>query len=162
MTTRSRLVKEFTEQSLQIELPKHPRPLTLEEVEFVVKMNCEELQELLQTVLPENANTKDMLMEIVKKSKRPVKKNFVDEIDIIAEQVDAFVDIDYYNNNAACKAGMNPDDIFQEVHSANMNKRFPDGIFHKNSEGKVIKPPGWQEANLRDVVTRWKEIHTWQ
>jgi predicted HAD superfamily Cof-like phosphohydrolase len=159
--TRSLAVKEFTEQSLNKTLPNTPRTMTLEEVKFLIKMNCEELQELLQTVLPENADTKEALLEIVQSSKKPLKKTFKDDVDIIAEQIDAFVDIDYYNNNAACKVGANPDDLFNEVHKANMGKRFPDGTFHKNSEGKIIKPENWKEPDLRSVVQRWKTSGTW-
>lgn len=158
---RSLSVKEFTEQSLGKPLPNTPRPMTLEEVKFLVKMNCEELQELLQTVVGENTDTKDLLLDIAQSSKRPVKKSFKDDVDIIVEQIDAFVDIDYYNNNAACKVGANPDDLFNKVHEANMAKRFPDGTFHKNSEGKIIKPYNWKEADLRSIVQGWKNNGTW-
>jgi predicted HAD superfamily Cof-like phosphohydrolase len=158
--SRQLKVKEFTEASL-VNVPNHPRKLTLEEVKFVVKMNVEELMELVQTVIPSDADPKKVLQEIVEVARLPAKKELKDDLDVIAEQVDAFVDIDYYNCNCACKAGMNCDAIFDEVHQANMNKRFPDGTFHRNHEGKVIKPDGWKEGDIRAIVEGWVNDGTW-
>lgn len=162
MQTRSERVKEFTEQSSGITLPTAPRPMTRKEVEFIVRMNCEELMELLMTVIEPTDNVKDVLQDIVKQSNPPVNYSFdKDKVDIINEQCDAFVDIDYYNCNAASKVGMNVDDFYNQVHEANMNKKFPDGTFHRNESGKVIKPPGWQEADTVTIVNTWIEKGTW-
>jgi predicted HAD superfamily Cof-like phosphohydrolase len=161
MSTRSEKVKIFTQESLNINLPDKPRKMTREEVFFVVKMNCEELMELLATVNNGISNPKEDLLDIVNnKTKTPEIKNLTNN-EIIAEQVDAFVDIDYYNCNAACKVGMNVDGVFDLVHQANMNKKFEDGTFHKNNEGKIIKPENWKEANLVEIIENWKEFGTW-
>lgn len=162
MITRSENVKIFTEQSKEIELPNHPRKMTREEVLFVAKMVSEELQELLVTVTDENEDPKKLLIDIVEKSNSPNYTNVgKNDLELMAEQVDAFVDIDYYNCNAAAKVGFNVDDVFQLVHQANMNKKFDDGTFHKNSEGKVIKPPGWIEPDVKEVVSGWIKNGTW-
>jgi hypothetical protein len=126
-------------------------------------MNAEELMELLTTVLEPNEDVKELLLDIVTKSNLPVPfDTSLPENEVIAAQVDAFVDVDYYNCNAAAKAGMNVDDIFNVVHEANMNKRFPDGKFHRNSINKVVKPPNWQEGNVVSVVHDWIENGTWK
>lgn len=162
MTTRSKNVKEFTEQSLGVALPTHPQPMTRDQVLFLVKMNCEELQELLVTVTSKGEDVKKLLMGIVEKSNTPNYTNEgKSELQIMAEQVDAFVDIDYYNCNAAAKVGFNVDDVHEVVHKANMDKRFEDGKFHKNTEGKIIKPPNWKEPNVEDVVVQWQNNGTW-
>jgi len=162
MSTRSENVKIFTEESKGDKLPDHPRKMTRDEVLFLTKMVSEELQELLLTVTNENENVKKLLISVVKKSNSPTYNNLgKSDLELMAEQVDAFVDIDYYNCNAAAKVGFNVDDVFTLVHQANMNKKFEDGTFHKNSEGKVIKPPGWTEPDVKAVVSNWMEHGTW-
>ena len=158
MTTRSEKVKIFTEESMGVTLPTHPRKMTREEVAFVVKMNCEELMELLLTV---DDDPKEALKAIVEKANLPGRPRPQTDTEIIAEQVDAFVDIDYYNCNASCKAGFNPDAIFDVVHQANMSKKFEDGTFHKNEIGKVIKPPTWKEPNITGIVEGWVTNGSW-
>lgn len=161
-STRSEKVKIFTEESMGISLPTYPRKLTRKEVEFIIRMNCEELQELLLTVTEKDENVKDLLMSIVEKSNSPLyTMDGKDDITIMAEQADAFVDIDYYNCNAAAKAGLNTDDIFNVVHEANMNKKFPDGTFYRNEIGKVIKPPGWEEGDVLSIINKWIDKGTW-
>ncbi len=162
MATRSENVKIFTEQSKGIELPTHPRKMTRDEVLFSVKMVCEELQELLSTVTNFHEDVKLLLLNIVENSNSPTYNNLgKSDLELMAEQVDAFVDIDYYNCNAAAKVGFNVDDVFNIVHQANMNKKFEDGTFHKNSEGKVIKPPNWEEPDVVGVVLNWFKNGTW-
>jgi len=160
--TRSENVKIFTEESKGVELPNHPRKMTRDEVLFLVKMVTEELQELLLTVTDEKENVKELLADIVCKSNSPTyTSEGKSDLELMAEQVDAFVDIDYYNCNAAAKVGFNVDDVFDLVHQANMSKKFEDGTFHKNQEGKVIKPPNWTEPDVKAVVSKWMEQGTW-
>lgn len=162
MNTRSKNVKEFTEQSLGVDLPNHPRPMTRDEVLFLVKMNCEELQELLLTITNKDEDVKQLLVDIVNRSNMPTYNNEgKSESDIIAEQVDAFVDIDYYNCNAAAKVGFNVDDVHNVVHEANMAKRSDNGKFLKNNEGKIIKPANWKEPDVKAVVSKWQTNGTW-
>lgn len=161
MKTRSEKVKEFTEQSLGVILPDKPRVLTRDEVFFIIRMNLEELQELAQTVILEDETPKQFLQQALNISNPPRYKEFTSEVEIIAEQADAFVDIDYYNNNTACKAGMNVDSLYDIVHDANMAKRFPDGTFHKNDHGKIIKPYNWMEPNIIAKVEQWLNNGSW-
>lgn len=173
MSTRSEQVKKFTEESLNKELPNHPRVMTRDEVLFVARMNLEELLELLSTVLTVESdefgnskvieNPKDLLRDLIEKAREPVSScnPIRTNVEIMAEQVDAFVDIDYYNCNAAAKVGFNVDKVFNLVHQANMNKKFSDGTFHKDSSGKIIKPPGWVEPNVAEEVSKWIDYGTW-
>lgn len=167
--SRSQRVKLFTEAAAGegARLPAYPRPMTREEVLFVVKMNVEELMELLVTVQSDLVeqpihSVKDTLLEIVQSARLPAKGKPASEDEVIADQVDAFVDIDYYNCNAACKAGMDVDAVFDVVHEkGNMAKRFPDGTFHRNDDGKIIKPPEWKEPDIVSIVQAWKLYGTW-
>ena len=163
MSTRSERVKIFTEQSRGLVLPTHPRKMTRSEVEFLVKMNCGELMELLVTVLANEEDARLVLKTLVDKAEYPsFKAQGQDDVTIMAEQADALVDIDYYNLNGAAKVGFNEDEVFDVVHQANMDKRSKvDGQFHLNSEGKVIKPEGWREPDVKAVVSRWASEGTW-
>jgi hypothetical protein len=163
MTTRSEKVKQFTEQSRCQPLPTHPRKMTRAEVEFLVKMNCGELMELLVTVTRDTEDARQVLKSLVDQAEYPsFQAEGKDDLEIMAEQADALIDIDYYNMNGAAKVGFNEDDVFDAVHEANMNKRSSeDGQFHRNSEGKVIKPVGWKEPDIKAVVARWIEKGTW-
>ena len=136
--------------------------MTRDEVFFIVRMNCEELQELLLTVLTPEENVKEILKDIVDRSIAPINYDYQkSETELIAEQVDAFCDIDYYNENAAAKVGQNVDAIFDLVHQANMMKRFEDGTFHRNESGKVIKPTTWKEPDVIKEVERWQKEGSW-
>lgn len=163
MTTRSEKVRIFTEESLNIELPSQPRVMTRQEVAFIVRMNCEELMELISTVIGVNEDPKLFLSTMVEAGRLPPKVDYSQKTpqEVMADQVDAFADIDYYNCNAAAKVGFNVDKIFDLVHQANMNKKFEDGTFHKDTAGKVIKPPGWIEPHIASEVEKWTQNGTW-
>lgn len=132
MGTNSEQVKIFTEESNGSALPEYPRAMNTQETVFIVKMVSEELLELLATVAEPGTDLKELLVAIVNNCTPPTyTKEGKSEDEIIAEQVDAFVDVHYYNCNAATKVGMNVDDAFKEVHKANMAKKFDDGKFTK-------------------------------
>lgn len=155
-------VKQFTEESMGVSVPRYPKVMDREQVIFLTRMCCEEIMEFLCTIKEEGEDVKTLLQSIVDKSNLPTKNQKPDnDIDVIAEQVDFGVDIYYYMLNSFCKHGMNADKIFDLVHDANMNKRFSDGTFHRNEIGKVIKPPDWKEADIKNEIERWVKDGTW-
>jgi predicted HAD superfamily Cof-like phosphohydrolase len=83
----------------------------------------------------------------IKKERHPNK---------LVGQVDACVDIRYFNSGDFTILGVNPDPCFEEVHSANMRKLFPDGKAHYNEHGKIVKPQGWvgPEEKLEAEIQR--------
>lgn len=163
MATRSEQVKQFTEQSSGRTLPTHPRKMTRQEVEFLIRMNLGELMELLVTVLDGQENVIQVMHTLIDKAEVPTfQAEGKDDVEIMAEQADALVDIDYYNLNGAAKVGFNEDDVFAEVQRANMNKKSPiDGQFHRNNDGKVLKPEGWREPDIKAVIRRWQQQGSW-
>ena len=68
--------------------------------------------------------------------------------DIISDQADAFVDINYYMLDRTLRHGINMDRFFNIVHDANMAKRGPDGKFILSSTNKVLKPDGWTPPDV--------------
>lgn len=76
--------------------------------------------------------------------------------DVLTAQCDAFTDILYFGNGGFTELGIDPTNLFQIVHSANMAKIWPDGEPHYNEVGKVIKPENWvaPEAELKKEIER--------
>lgn len=147
-------VKEFTELSTGIEIPKQPQPMTKEQVQFLIRMCCSELVELAQTVCDNSEEAVNMVKDGTNTDLKPNYKPPNDTIELIAHQADALVDCWYYGLNAFCKSGVDLSAVFDVVHEANMAKRFPDGKFHRREDGKIIKPPNWHEPDIVAEIKR--------
>lgn len=146
------MVKEFTEGS-GYPVPTTPVSMTRKGVEFIISMVMDECAELLLTVAEPNEDILGTMRRLVGKNYKYLPPP-VDNVDMITQQADALVDINYYVYNCAAKHGMDIDAVFKLVHEANMNKRFPDGTFHRDEMGKIIKPVGWCEANVEAEIRR--------
>jgi predicted HAD superfamily Cof-like phosphohydrolase len=74
----------------------------------------------------------------------------VDFVNLVHEQAD----LDFVNEGLRLEMGVKGEPVEEEVFQANMRKRWPDGTFHRTTEGKVLKPDGWKPANVRDVMLK--------
>jgi predicted HAD superfamily Cof-like phosphohydrolase len=152
------LVKEFTEESTGILCPNMPEVMNKNEVRFLIKNMISEMMELAQTV----SDTPHLFVEeCLYLADLPKEKKLESEDKIIAEQADALVDMWYYGLNAFCKKGVNVSSMFKVVHQANMNKRFPDGKFHKREDGKIEKPLGFQDPDIVGCIVQQKTNGSW-
>lgn len=72
----------------------------------------------------------------------------------VKEFLDADADILWVTIGAAAAAGSDLYGAFnQGVSFANWAKKFPDGTFHRHpNTGKVLKPDGWEPADLTPYV----------
>ncbi|PTA66575.1 hypothetical protein [Deinococcus arcticus] len=61
-------------------------------------------------------------------------------------------DLLYVTYGALDRLGIDADAVFAEVHRANMAKLSGP----RRADGKLLKPPGWQPANVRGVLARQK------
>lgn len=67
------------------------------------------------------------------------------EAQTIAEQADAVIDLIYFALGTLVEMGVRPQELFEIVHTANMQKLWPDGkVRTRSDDGKILKPPGWQ------------------
>lgn len=149
-------VREFTEGARGSQPDRPSRPLSRDKVEFIVSMVCSEMVELLQTVMNPDENPISVIRNLCS---RDYNTHYVkpvdDEVSIIAEQADAMVDAMYYMYDTATRMGVNLDKVFSVVQEANMAKRGPDGKFIiRPSDGKIIKPHGWLEPDIRGEIER--------
>jgi predicted HAD superfamily Cof-like phosphohydrolase len=150
----SEKVKTFTEASTGNPCPSAPQVMSGEEVRFIIRMIQSELCELAQTVTKDHSEAIDMLHDCIGVDTKSGYSPPEDQASLMADQYDAFVDIWYYSLNCACKKGVDLSAIFKVVHEANMAKVFPDGTFHRRCDGKVIKPDGWREPDIRGEIVR--------
>jgi predicted HAD superfamily Cof-like phosphohydrolase len=156
-------VKEFTEAS-GFPCPSHPTPMSKEASLFLTKMILDEVLEFLVPLMTA-AEAKQTLRELVADAK--VEELYqhgqkVDSTTVLTEQMDALIDVQYYMLNAACKHGMNIDHVFDLVHAANMAKRDPmTGQFIKRDDGKILKPDGWKEPDVKGEVVRQCSLGSW-
>lgn len=145
-----KLVSEFNTAAEQ-KCESRPTPFNKEEATFLTKMMLDELCEFMITIDP---NYKQTMINLINDSKNLKFNNELNGIDLVAEQVDALVDSYYYSLNGCVKKGIDFSKVFLEVHNANMNKRDPvTGKFLKREDGKIIKPVGFSEPNIKNVLT---------
>lgn len=144
--SNSHKVNLFTSESTGLSIPKYPRKMNYDEVKFIIQMVQSELGELASTV---SDDPLQLLKDCIGTDfKQDYKRPETDE-EIIIEQADAFADVMAYIYNACSKVGIYLDRAFSLVHKSNMNKKWSDGKFHRReSDGKVIKPPDWEEIKI--------------
>ena len=152
-------VREFANTVLK-SLGKEPinsaTPLSLQQVKFLIKMILDEGVELLAATGVEADERKAIIEGILltQVDKREDLKCPTNKEDIVLEQADAVVDIEYYMKDVTSRNGINTDAIFDIVHQANMNKRQLDGTFIIRADGKVMKPDNWvspEEAKKEEI-----------
>lgn len=148
-------VREFTSRGGVKQLPNKPRPMTKQEVVFIIKMVMSELTELAQTVTDNADEAVALVRNCAGTDVKPQYQKPSDVTKLIADQNDAMVDAWYYMLDAAAKCGVNLSELFHVVHKANMDKRGPDGKFIiRESDGKVLKPDNWREPDITGEISR--------
>lgn len=79
----------------------------------------------------------------------------------IVEQADAMIDTIYFALGTLVEMGVKPEELFDIVHHANMSKLWEDGKpRYCQSDGKVIKPPTWQDPQplLTEAIQKQGKI----
>ncbi|MFQ5400623.1 MAG: hypothetical protein ACE5E7_13630 [Anaerolineae bacterium] len=68
----------------------------------------------------------------------------------VAALVHELTDLLYVTYGSIWACGVDPDEVFAEVHRANMQKM--NGP--RRADGKLLKPPGWQPADVGALLER--------
>lgn len=63
-------------------------------------------------------------------------------------------DIIYIACGTAVSYGIPLDDVFNAIHTANMNK-LVDGKVIRREDGKIKKPDGWQPADIAGILEKY-------
>ncbi len=162
-SSNAHAVKEFTEGSSGKDCPKFPVAMTRDKVKFIIRMIISELDELACTVCANSDERDSFMQECLDTRDKCLNFTYDTEVDLIAAQFDALVDSWYYSLNTSAQHGVNLSSIFDIVHQANMNKRDPvTGKFvRRETDGKVVKPAGWQSPDVEGEIQRQKEEGSW-
>lgn len=68
------------------------------------------------------------------------------------EMLDADIDMSVFTVGSMMVSGADVHGAMNEVCSANERKKFEDGTYHKDANGKIQKPPGWQAPDMTPFV----------
>jgi predicted HAD superfamily Cof-like phosphohydrolase len=155
-------VRAFTEGAFG-KRPAHPeKPLDRAGAEFIVGMVISEMVELLQTVLEPGEDAIEVVRGLCDRDHNTKYVKPSDPTDLIAEQADAMVDATYYLYDMGSRMGVNLDKVFSVVHAANMAKRDPTtDTFRKREDGKILKPDGWKEPDIRAEIDAQMRDGAW-
>lgn len=63
----------------------------------------------------------------------------------VTDQADAMIDLIYFALGSLVEMGVNPSPLFSIVQAANMSKLWEDGKPRYHPDGKIAKPPTWQD-----------------
>jgi hypothetical protein len=63
----------------------------------------------------------------------------------VTDQADAMIDLIYFALGSLVEMGVHPSPLFAIVQKANMSKLWEDGKPRYDEDGKIVKPPGWQD-----------------
>ncbi len=145
--------------------PNRPSALCRDDAMFLCKMVVDEYMELLATLMSQ-AEAKEAMTRIVAdadaRPQREYETGTRGHMEMVADQADALVDAYYYSLDAAARRGINLSRVFAVVHAANMAKRDPaTGKFIKRSDGKILKPMGWEPPNVVAEITRQYTNGSW-
>ena len=72
----------------------------------------------------------------------------------IYDQADAMIDLIYFALGTMVEMGIPPEELFDAVQHANMQKLWPDGKPRFREDGKIITPEGWEppQKDLRQLI----------
>jgi len=156
-------VKQFTEGASGIQCPDKPTKMNKESVQFIIRMVMSELHELACTVTDNRDDSLDLMKGCLGTIDECKNYDYPNEVTLIGAQADSMVDAWYYMLNTAAKHGMNLSKLFDVVHASNMAKRDPNtGQFiRRESDGKIIKPDGWQPPNIDEEILRQFREGSW-
>lgn len=143
-------VKEFMSLNGQTIVNKPTVP-SRDDIYLRCRLILEETTEFLEANLikTKEANNLFQYLAFAMNELEKLQNEKVEPIDVdMVEVIDAITDIEYINLGTANTYGFNVDEAFEIVHKSNMSKMFPDGTFHRNEFGKVIKPDTYTPPDL--------------
>lgn len=81
---------------------------------------------------------------------QPALTNAEKIVEFHTNWVHELTDLLYLTYGAILACGVDADAVFAEVHRANLSKAGGS----RRADGKLLKPPGWQPADVRGVIEK--------
>ena len=138
--TNAQKVREFHE-AVGAAMPPAPRIPSATVLQLRERLLDEEFSEM-----------KEVLARLQAIAGQPQREEGADQL---AAFVHELTDLLYVTYGAILACGVQPDAIFAEVHRANMEKRSGP----RRPDGKQLKPPGWQPANVLGMIREQQNEH---
>ena len=113
-------------------LPQNPVQPTLDELALRHKLIQEEYEEVTEALAA--------LTAVIQTNQTADITNWVHEL----------ADLLYVTYGAILACGVDANAVFAEVHRANLSKAGGP----RRADGKLLKPPGWQPADVRGVINQ--------
>ncbi|QMP83880.1 MAG: hypothetical protein [Caudoviricetes sp.] len=98
-----------------------------------------------------NANERELRMRLMKEEYKEYKK--AEKANDLVNLASELADIIYIACGTAVSYGIPLNEVFEEVHKANMSKLI-DGKVIRREDGKIQKPEGWQPANIEAILKK--------
>ena len=99
-----------------------------------------------------NANERELRMRLMKEEYKEYKK--AEKTNDLVNLASELADIIYIACGTAVSYGIPLNEVFEEVHKANMSKLI-DGKVIRRDDGKIQKPEGWQPANIEAILKKY-------
>lgn len=99
-----------------------------------------------------NANERELRMRLMKEEYKEYKK--AEKANDLVNLASELADIIYIACGTAVSYGIPLNEVFEEVHKANMSKLI-DGKVIRRDDGKIQKPEGWQPANIEAILKKY-------
>lgn len=143
-----------------------PAPLSERTARHRSGFKAEEIVEFLYAAAD---NDKEIFLQAVDYLKEAIDQSVEKvlaadkEVTPLVDEVDALTDLLYFTYGSFVMLGVDPTEIFNIVHRANMGKVFPDGKPHYHPvTGKVLKPANWEqkyapEARILNEIEKQKK-----
>ena len=120
-------------------------------MKFITRMVQSELVELAQTEYTDKDEAIKFVEKCIGADIRP-REIPKDEIEKIADQADALIDIVVYCYDSLVRMGIDGFPLIKAVMDANMAKKSSNGSFIIRPDGKIMKPEGWKPADIKSLV----------
>ena len=135
--TNAEKVRTFYEATTEGEIPSSPIVPSLDTIRLRERLIIEEYMEVITPM-----------------SKLLGRKFHGEELTTadIAPLMHELADLLYVTYGAILAFGVDPDPVFAEVHEANMRKL----AGPRREDGKILKPEGWEPADVAAVIERLK------
>jgi predicted HAD superfamily Cof-like phosphohydrolase len=98
-----------------------------------------------------NANERELRMRLMKEEYKEYKK--AEKANDLVNLASELADIIYIACGTAVSYGIPLNEVFEEVHKANMSKLI-DGKVIRREDGKIQKPEGWKPADIESILKK--------
>ena len=140
-------VKAF-HQLMDGQTQEEPKAWENQEALYRTMFKQEELVEFIRAASKDEAifdRSIEKLHQALDEAANKVRSKHPAEISMVG-QVDALIDTLYLTYGSFVLMGVDPEEVFEIVHRANMGKIFPDGQAHFDEvTHKILKPDDWEE-----------------